>query len=45
MLSGGKLTREEVEELRTYIAGLRATVEFLTKTADDLEKQLAKQEI
>ena len=45
MLSGGKLSREEVEEMKTYIAGLRATVEFLTKSADELEEQLSKQEI
>ena len=45
LLSGGTLTEAEVAEMKTYIAGLRATVEFLTNSADQLEQQLSKQKI
>lgn len=45
LLAGGKLSEAEVAEMKTYIAGLRATVEFLTNSADQLEQQLSKQKI
>ena len=40
LLNGGKLSEEEVAQMKSYIAGLRATVEFLTKSADELEQLL-----
>ena len=41
ILNGEDVTEEEVEKLLEYIAGLRATIEFLTNTADQLEQSLA----
>jgi len=38
--SGEPLSDEEVEELRQYIAGLRATAEFLLQSAAELEELL-----
>ena len=40
ILNGEDVTEEEVEKLLEYIAGLRATIEFLTNTADQLEQSL-----
>ena len=40
LLSGESLSPEEVEQMRSYIAGLRATIEFLIETADMLEQRL-----
>ena len=40
LLSGETLSPEEVEQMRSYIAGLRATIEFLIDTADMLEQRL-----
>ena len=45
LLNGGKLTEEEVAQMKNYIAGLRATVEFLTNSANQLEQQLLNQQI
>ena len=42
LLSGESLSPEEVEQMRSYIAGLRATIEFLIETADMLEQRLAE---
>ena len=43
--NGEPLSDEEIEELRKYIAGLRATAEFLLQSAAELEQLLDQQSV
>ena len=38
--NGEKLSEEEIQEMKAYISGLRASAEFLVQTAENLESLL-----
>ena len=38
--NGEKLSKEEIQEMKAYISGLRDSAEFLTQTAENIESLL-----